>query len=364
MIRVPKPSYILSQLRPSPRPDVALRRVLDLLAERYQLGEVKTCRRARPSLSLNFIVNTSQGQFVCRRHHLTEDAMAYEYQVLDHLQQRGFPAPRLLLNRAGRAWTMVNGAFYGVYEFVDGYCPTDFLWSPAAQRRVIAWCGRTLAEYHQAIANLVPSTYKWNGYRPAEHKRWREGDWFRRLLSDIRLWLQSPSATSSFDDWVRFRIDAIDDMLELEPVVEERSDLSKLVIHGDYSPWNVLFRPGQSPVVLDFGESRLDLKIYDIVLATFWFAWRGNRLDQDKALAFQAGYGGSAQLREVDMRLAAPVFRWIMARSLIERLHKFYRGQCPSVKGPEGLEQQYQMCVWAVRQPQHLVAGLRGAAAR
>jgi len=146
----------------------------------------------------------------------------------------------------------------------------------------------------------------------------------------------------------------------LEPVVEGHSDLSKLVIHGDYSPWNVLFRPGQPPAVLDFNESRLDLKIYDVTFATFWFAWRNNRLDQDRARAFQAGYCETGQLHEADVSLAGPVFRWIMARSLTERLHNHYLGKRSLRKGPAGVEKQYQMCVFAEQQAQQLVAGLKG----
>jgi Ser/Thr protein kinase RdoA (MazF antagonist) len=358
-LRIPRPSYLLSQLSPREKPNAALCQVLTHLTKLYQLGEIQVCYRATRSLSLNFLVTTSQGKFVFRRHNLSEADVAYEYQVLEHLQQRGFPAPRMLTNQAGQAWSVIDRSLYSVYEFMEGYFPTDFLWPPAARREIIVQCGRTLAEYHQAVAGLVPSAYKWNGYRPTEHKRWREGDWFRQVLKDIRPLLQRPTATSPLDDFVRSHIDALDKMLRLESVVEERSGLSKLVIHGDYAPWNVLFRPGQPPFVLDFNESRLDLKIYDVMLATFWFAWRGDHLDQDRALAFQAGYGESGQLSEDDSKLAGSVFQWIMARSLIERLYLHYlRQQQVWTRGPAGMERQYKMCVFAEQQPQQLVAGL------
>jgi len=360
MIRIPKPSYILSQLTSGQRPDVASYQVLTHLAELYQLGEIKACRRARPSMSLNLIVTTSQGKFVLKQQRLSEDDVAYEYQVLDHLRRRDFPAPHMLTDRAGQAWSVVDGSLYSVYEFVDGYFPTDFLWWPTVRRDVIVQCGRTLGEYHRSAADLVPSAYKWHGYRPTEHKRWWEGDWFRQALADIRPLLQKQAAVNPMDDWTRARMDAIDKMLTLESVVEERSDLSKLVIHGDYSPWNVLFRPGQSPVVLDFNESRLDLKIYDLMLATFWFAWRRHRLDQDRALAFQSGYCQTGQLHEADINLAGSVFQWIMARSLTHRLHDYYMGRRPR-KEPGCMEEQYQMCAYAAQQAPQLVAGLRSA---
>jgi Ser/Thr protein kinase RdoA (MazF antagonist) len=359
MVRIPKPAYVLSQLLPGQKPDVALYQVLTHLADLYQLGEIQVCYRARRSASLNFVVTTSQGKFVFRRHHLAENAVVYEQQVLDHLQARGFPAPRMLVNQAGQAWVAIDGALYSVYEFMDGYSPANFLWWPAAWRGIVMQCGRTLGEYHQAVADLLPSAYKWNGYRLTEHKRWREGDWFRQALADIRPLLQRPTPIQPTDEWARARLDALAEMLELEGVVEGCSGLSKLVIHGDYSPWNVLFRVGQPPAVLDFNEARLDLKIYDLMLATFWFAWRGGYLDQDRALAFQAGYGETGLLHEADVSLAGSVFRWVMSRSLIERLHTHYLGQ-RRWKDPAGLERQYQMCVFAAQQARQLVAGLKG----
>jgi Ser/Thr protein kinase RdoA (MazF antagonist) len=357
-IRIPKPSYLLSQLTPRQRPDDALYRVLIHLVELYQLGEIQTCYRAPRSLSLNFIVTTSQGKFVFRRHHLSETDVAYEHQVLDHLQRHSFPAPRMLTNQAGQVWSVVNESLYSVYEFVDGYFPMNFFWWAAARREIITQCGRTLGEYHQAVADLAPTLYKWNGYRPTE-QRWRDGDWFRQVLKDIRPLLQKPTATRPIDDFTRSRIDALEQMLELEPIVEDRSDLSKLVIHGDYAPWNVLFRPGKSPLVLDFNESRLELKIYDIMLATFWFAWNGSYLDPDQVLAFQTGYCETGQLSEADINMAGSVFQWVMARSLTERLHLYYLKRPPKTDGTGRPEEQYKMCLFAEQQPQQLVAGLK-----
>lgn len=359
-VRIPKPSYLLSQLAPCEGPGAALYQVLSRLAELYQLGEIQSCHRVPQSAnSMNFVVVTPEGKFVFRRHRLSEETVAHEHQVLGHLQQRGFPAPRVLLNPAGQAWSAIDGSLYSVYEFVEGYCLSDFVWWPSARRDVLYQAGRTLSGYHQAVKGLVPSFYKWDGYWPTGDKRWREGDWFRRALVDIRPLLQKSTANSPIDDFARSHIDALERRLELEPVVEQRSDLSKLVIHGDYAPWNILFRPGQPPLVLDFNAARLDLKVFDIIFATFWFAWRGNHLDQGRAMAFQSGYCETGQLRKVDVELASDVFQWVMARAMAERLRRHYQEHV-LLKGPESLERFHNMCVFAGQQPQQLVAGLKG----
>lgn len=358
-VRFPKPAYLLSQFSPAEKPDAAHHQLIAQVADSYQLGELQSCYRAPRSNSLNFIVTSSQGKFVFRRHNLSEEAVAYEHQVLDHLQQRGFPAPRMHLNRERKPWVTLGGANFSVYEFVAGYCPTDFLWWPATRREIIVQCGRVLGEYHRAVADLVPTFSKWNAYRPTKQKRWCEGEWFRQAVAEIRACLQKSTADHEIDDFCRSHLDAIAAMLDLESVVEGRPELARLVIHGDYAPWNVLFRPNRPPFVLDFNESRLDLKVYDVTLATYWFAWRNGRLDQDRALALQTGYGETNQLAEIDIDLAGAVFRWVMARSMIERLYHHYTGKRRLTKGPAMLAEQYQMCVFAEQQPQQLVAGLR-----
>jgi hypothetical protein len=100
------------------------------------------------------------------------------------------------------------------------------------------------------------------------------------------------------------------------------------------------------------------------MLATFWFAWRNDHLDQDTARAFQAGYGKTGKLCEADINLAGSVFQWIMARSLTERLYKHYMGQRSLLDNPARLEKQYRMCVFAAQQPQQLVAVLKGKCLR
>jgi Ser/Thr protein kinase RdoA (MazF antagonist) len=358
--RLPKPSYLWSQLSPRQKPDPGLSKLIDHLAQIYRLGEIKNCYRAPYTNSLNFFVITPQGKFVVRRHNLSEAAVAYEHQILAYLNERSFPAPKMLLTEEGQGWVTVNETRYSLYEFVEGYSPTNFVWWPGARREIIAQCGRTLGKYHQVVADLRPTAYKWNGYRPTEHKRWREGEWFRQALAEIQGWLQNSKATGPFDDFARSHLDAFEAMLRLESVVETRSELSKLVIHGDYAPWNILFRIGRSPFILDFNESRLDLKVYDLMLATFWFAWRGDRLDLNRALALQQGYCETNQLQEIDLKLAGEIFQWIMVRSMTERLYHHYEGYRHIGKGSVVLADQYRMCVFAGQQSQQLTAGLRG----
>ncbi|MFZ5917466.1 MAG: phosphotransferase [Chloroflexota bacterium] len=360
MMRVPKPSYLRSRLLRPQKADAAQYRVLERVAKLYRLGEIQACHRAPRSNSLNFILAASTSSYVVRRQNLSKEAVAYEQQILEHLRRKAFPAPRMVLNQQGLAWAEIDGMLYSVYEFITGYSPSDFYWWPSTRRKVIACCGRALAGYHQATNDLTPTGFKWNGYRPGGKERWRQGDWFRETLHEIRPLLQKPTFTRPIDDFTRARIDALAQMLELEEMVEARTDLSKVVIHGDYAPWNVLFCPGRPPLILDFNESRLELKIYDIMLATFWFAWNGSRLNPGRVLALQAGYCETGRLSQADIDLAGTVFQWVMARSLVERLHLYYLEKPLETAHIGRPEIQFQMCLFAGQQPRQLVAGLKG----
>jgi thiamine kinase-like enzyme len=187
----------------------------------------------------------------------------------------------------------------------------------------------------------------------------------------------SLAGSPSVDAFARLHLDEIERLLDLESVVEQRSDLPKVVIHGDYAPWNLLLRPDRSFFVLDFNAARLDLRIFDIILATLWFAWRHGSLDHGRAMAFQTGYCSAWDGRKVTMRsqptqestplerptqaeiaLASDVFQWVMGRSIAERLRCHYLEQRFLLKSPTGLERFYRMCAWAASHPRQLTCGL------
>jgi thiamine kinase-like enzyme len=332
------------------------------------------------------------------------------------------------IHREGQAWVNIDGTTLSVYEFEEGVCYTDFVWWPSQQRQLVRQAGRTLAKYHQAVSGLEPMHFKWDAYRPRAmadpraasspqdeqhprvagshvYKRWREASLYQQSLGEIRSLLRAPrvsttdqgppaevslTSSPSIDAFARSHLDEIERLLDLESVIERRSDLPKVVIHGDYTPWNLLLRPDRSFFVLDFNAARLDLRIFDVILATFWFAWRQGGLDQDRAMAFQTGYcsawdesktmtwpqpayGTPAQVERTDpiqegtplerpsrteIALASDIFQWLMGRSIAERLRCHYLERRLRLKTPTGLERFYQMCTFAAAQPRQLTCGL------
>jgi Ser/Thr protein kinase RdoA (MazF antagonist) len=360
LVRIPKPSYLFRQLSPREKPDDGLYQTLMEIANFFQLGPIENCYRAPKSNSLNVIAETGTGKYVFRAHSLSEETVAHEYQVLQYLEARNFPAPQMVSGPGGEAWFRVGENLCSVYKFVEGYSAANFIWWPAARNDLITQAGRALAAYHTAVKGLRPAPFKWDGYRPTEHRRWREGEMYRNALREIHPLIEKSTATRAVDQFARTHIADVERMLQLEEVVEGCSDLSKLVIHGDYAPWNVLYRAGQAPFILDFNSARLDLQIFDIILATLFFAWRGNRLDMKRAIAFQAGYAELGRLSGVDTEMASAVFQWVMGRSMAERLRSHYLEERFIIESTTGLERFYTMCMFAEQHPKQIVAGLTG----
>ena len=360
LLRMPKPSYLIRRLSSPEKLDDALTQTLTEMADFFQLGPIERCYRAPKSNSLNVILETGTGKFVFRAHSLSEETVAHEYQVLQYLAGRNFPAPQMISGPGGEAWVKVDEALCSVYRFVEGYPAANFIWLPAARNELIRQAGRALAAYHKVVEGLRPTPFKWDGYRPTEHRRWREGQMYRNALREIRPLIERPTATRAIDQFARTHIADVERMLQLEEVVEGCSALSKLVIHGDYAPWNLLYRADQPPFILDFNSARLDLQIFDIVLATLFFAWRGNRIDMKRARVFQAGYAELGRLSNVDTEMAGSVFQWVMGRSMAERLRTHYLEEQFIIESTTGLERFYNMCLFAEQHPKQLVAGLRG----
>ncbi|MEM7034802.1 MAG: phosphotransferase [Chloroflexota bacterium] len=359
-IRIPKPGYLRSKFVRSEVPDAALYQTVEDLVETFQLGQIQTCYRAPQSNSLNFILTTDQGKFVFRKHSLSEDTVAHEYEVLSFLEKRNFPAPQMRLTKDGKAWVTIEGDLYSMYTFVDGFCPANFIWTPSGRKDVIQLAGEALGNFHKAVDGLTPSSYKWDAYQPNENKRWRDGAVYREAFVDIRALLAQSGVSTPVDDFARTHIDAIEQMLNAEARVEGCSELSKVVIHGDYAPWNILFQRGRRlPFILDFNSARLDLKIFDVILGTFFFAWHQGHLDPSRALAFQQGYIKANALNAAEIELASDVFQWVMGRSMAERLRTHYLDKRFLIKKTSGLERFYNMCLAMQQHPQRFLIGLK-----
>ena len=70
-----------------------------------------------------------------------------------------------------------------------------------------------------------------------------------------------------------------------------------VVIHGDFTPWNIRYARGTLSAVLDFEMAHLDLRVADFALS-----WRGHHDDVVR------GYEEVSRLEPVEQELLVPIY--------------------------------------------------------
>jgi homoserine kinase type II len=235
-----------------------------LIAQRHGLG---ACREVIPvpagTVNSNYFVETDRGRVFVRLYEQQElDGVAYEWQLLDHLQARGVPVPARIVG-PGPGELRVGGRPVAVFEVVTGVDLCQRSVTAARVERV----GQALARASRAGEDF-----------PVR----REG---RFTFADLaRLHEQAESAERPELAATLTRLRALHAEL-----TATAPDLTRGVVHGDLFRDNVLWRDEQLVALLDWESASDGAVIYD--LAVTLLAWCcGDQLDWQLARALVHGY--------------------------------------------------------------------------
>lgn len=184
---------------------------------------------------------------VLRRWSQPADDVWYELRLLASVAALGWPVAPALdgpLEQAGHLWSL--------FPFLPGEPPaTD---DPAAEQRAR---GRLLAQFHADLAAL-------GGFE-------QRGTW--RRCEQI---LEDPTLDRVLAEHERSRPEMVRVLRWHRDRARERAAQLELfarpgmVIHGDFTPWNLRFKNGRLSGVLDFELSHWDHRVADFALS-----WRG-----------------------------------------------------------------------------------------
>lgn len=287
--------------------------VLDGVAIQYDLGR---WRSVRP-LPGGCRVATEAGDFrvTVSPADRSEASLRFEAMLLAHLDDRAFPAPRLVRTRAGRPWhRSATGGTALVTEWVEGGVVDASL--TQHRRRSV----RALAEYHAAVRSFPPRLRAHGG--PTVRTLEQEG----------------PAALEAFSGTAGWHLDA-DGRRRLRSTtsylwrqfirVPELSHaggvtLPRLVIHGGFGPAAVLLdgvpglgRSGMTAVdgLSGFDRCRYDLRALDLAEALKTFA-RGaaGGFDLDGCADVMAAYDEVERLPAAEVAALPAVLRtgWLV----------------------------------------------------
>ena len=106
-------------------------------------------------------------------------------------------------------------------------------------------------------------------------------------------------------------------LLQLEALLEEAA-LPRWIIHGDYGPYNLLFRRNAPVIILDFEIARLDWRLTELIDAIWRFCydrWLGFRLHKIKWLL--DAYQVRLPLAQDELQFMPAVWKYLHIRRCI-----------------------------------------------
>lgn len=281
-----------------------------------------------PGRSYSLIVNTPGGKKLLKRykHTVPVPAIVHEHSILTYLTQVGFSSPCLVATPAGETLVCRNGHNYALFDFVEGgFQYHNYLWLPARLRWFIATSAEILAALHAKLRDFVPLGYNHNGFTSREGDWWRDLDWHAsrldRCIEETRRMRATSDGTGAA--WLLERADDLEETLHRLDARLKQAALPRLIIHGDYGPYNLLFRRNAPVVVLDFEIARLDWRATELVDALYRFCYTRLGFSLDKIKCFLDAYRAYFPLEPGELESLPLVWEFLNVRRCIVRWHHY-----------------------------------------
>lgn len=265
----------------------------DDLARQWDLGVFEQWRRTpRGNANRSYFVETDRGRFVARisNQRKTEDALAAEVALLEHLRDCEFPAPRVVPTRNGSLWARVGGDLCLVTERIPG----DYADSTVAAH--LRESGRALAWFHRITADLPAAA------RPAAGSELGTLEDGPAILA--RLTAVAGELLESPEDLERFRR-AADGLAPFFPAVAGRlatEALPQALTHGSLGKSAILFDEERLTAVLDYERVAYEARIVD--LAYLLRSMARNRQEKDAIFIDRFGAVVDAYCSELPLSAA------------------------------------------------------------
>lgn len=232
------------------------------------------------------------------------ESVRWEQELIAHVGRRGWPVALASVGESGSTAFVFAGAVWSVAPFLEGG-PGDA--ESVAMRTIY---GRLLGRLHRDMGSFEGS-----GQRPGIGKTWELDVLVERAGAGGFNGLLAVFAREYPELAGRIRRERYRNLRELSHL--HYPDLPERAIHGDFHPWNLLFREGQITGVLDFDQCRVDALACDIAPLLMPF----EPLEPRLAAAFFSGYESVRPLSENEWAILPALVRaallWWVAHLLV-----------------------------------------------
>lgn len=326
---MPRPDRLYQRLRYQQRPLPIDADILRAILAEYGLSITgRVAAAGVPGRSQCVICATSAGAVLLKRYKDTIEPAAalHEHSILQRLAQIGFPAPRLKITCRGETLIQHAGGYYALFDALDGYFHYhQHIFLPEQTRQFITMSGAALGALHDALRDFTAEGRNPNGFISRSGDRWRELRWFTERLAQCRQDLaQLPAGharalgrmLATHASQVEEQLHQLDDMLAAAAP-------PRLIIHGDYGPYNLFFKRNAPIVILDFELARLDWRLTDLATALPSFAGSRFGFSFAKMRRFLDGYQTYCPIDAAELRLLPDVWRFLTLRRVVVCWYRF-----------------------------------------
>jgi Ser/Thr protein kinase RdoA (MazF antagonist) len=245
MLILPRPAHIYRKIKLNLSANFTLPLVFKKVLDAYDLDLIDYHLKPRGgNRATNIILQTSKGKKLIKKYKesLSRSTIVQEHSILHFLKTVSFPAPRLFTAKTEDTLIECDNHFFAVFDFIEsGFQYHHYFLNEKKQNNYIQIAGETLGQLHKELENFIPQGHNPDGFRSKTESRKRDLIWYLEKLE--RCVNQSP--VSKNKNKTNFLLDKSEYLKEEICRCEEllnQAELPRMIIHGDYGPYNLLFQ--------------------------------------------------------------------------------------------------------------------------
>jgi len=299
--------------------------------DQYDVGRVVSIEAAGGTAGRTWRIRADAGIFLLRLRGVrtsTEARLRFDHKLRAHLVVHGIPTATAVRTRTNAQWVRREGRVFELYPFVEG---RPFRPDCVGE---ITEAARALARFHAATASFAPPSgwqediaqYTTLGLSDRTSSRLEDPVLQRENVGCLLPLAPGPSQREQIG-WCLARIDSL--MARYGEDVYRK--LCGWIVHGDYTPANLLFDDEGSVVgIFDFDWAYPGLRCRDVADGLYFFGCEPREIDPadiwsltdaaafapDRCATFLNGYQSISPLSELEIDTIPSAFegRWFSIR--------------------------------------------------
>ncbi|MFF7330424.1 phosphotransferase [Streptomyces sp. NPDC090306] len=318
---------------------------LGALLHQYAAGAVLTCDPVEQGLlNRGYRLRTTHGRYFLKHHFDPETAdpvaIARQHRATSRLADLGVPVAPPLTGRDGRTVAVVGGHAYALHPWVEGR-------HRHGGQLTEDQCGRLgalLGMVHAGLERVMPPCRRARAV-PAESA---DPAATFAVIEGLLGRVHRHRPLDAFDELARHRLLERRSLLELHAGRRPARSGSVGWVHGDFHPFNLLYRDGAPAAIVDWDRLGVQPRAEEAVrAAAIFFVRPVGTLDLPKVRAYARAYRRTAGAAPSELAAAAHRVWW-------ERLNDFWMLRWHYERGDTRADPQFPaasaLAVWWTRE--------------